>query len=55
MSRRFRGCVYDITISNPARVCRGVKQVTVDGKAIDGNVIPAMKDGKTHKVEVLLG
>ena len=55
VSRRFRGCVYDIEIKNPAHVCRGVKRVTVDGQAIEGNVIPAMTDGKTHCVEVELG
>jgi cellobiose phosphorylase len=29
--------------------------MTVDGKAIDGNVIPVAGDGKAHKVEVVLG
>ena len=55
VSRRFRGAVYDIEIQNPAHVCRGVKKVTVDGKEISGNVLPAFGDGKTHKVEVILG
>ena len=35
--------------------CRGVKKVTVDGKEISGNVLPAFGDGKTHKAEVILG
>ena len=55
VSRRFRGAMYDIEIKNPSHVCRGVKQVTVDGKEISGNVLPAFSDGKTHKVEVVLG
>ena len=55
VSRRFRGAVYDIEICNPDHVCRGVKQVTVDGKAIEGNVLPAFADGKNHKVTVTLG
>ena len=55
VSRRFRGAVYDIEICNPDHVCRGVKQVTVDGKAIEGNVLPAFSDGKNHKVTVTLG
>ena len=54
VSRRFRGAVYDIEICNPDHVCRGVKKVTVDGKEIAGNVIPAAKDG-VHKVQVILG
>ena len=55
VSRRFRGAVYQIDIQNPDHVCRGVKQVTVDGKAIDGNVLPVFSDGKTHQVTVILG
>ena len=55
VSRRFRGATYEIAISNPEHVCRGVKAVTVDGKAIDGNVLPVFADGKAHQVEVTLG
>ena len=47
--------MYDIEIKNPDHVCRGVKKVTVDGKEISGNVLPAFGDGKTHKAEVILG
>ena len=55
ISRRFRGAIYDIEIKNPDHVCRGVKQVIVDGKEISGNVLPVFADGKTHKAEVILG
>ena len=53
-SRQYRGATYDITVSNPNHVCKGVKSVTVDGNAIDGNVLPTFTDG-THKVEVVMG
>ena len=52
--RRYRGAEYDIRIANPAGVCRGVKSLTVDGVAVEGNVVPQHKDG-THTVEVILG
>ena len=55
VSRRFRGATYAIAIENPSHVCRGVKQVTVDGQAIGGNVLPVFADGKTHQVTVTLG
>ena len=55
VSRRFRGSVYDITISNPDHVCRGVKKILVDGKEISGTVLPVFSDGKHHKAEVVLG
>ena len=54
-TRQFRGATYDIKVSNPSHVNKGIKSVTVDGNAIEGNVIPAFGDGKTHTVEVVMG
>ena len=54
-TRQFRNATYDIKVSNPDHVCKGIKSVTVDGNAIEGNVIPAFNDGKTHNVEVVMG
>ena len=53
--REFRGATYDIKVSNPSHVCKGIKSVTVDGAAIEGNIVPAFGDGKTHSVEVIMG
>lgn len=53
VKRIFRGAEFDITVKNPAGVCKGVKQITVDGKAIDGNIVP-FAEGK-HTVEVTMG
>ncbi|MCX7657388.1 MAG: glycosyl transferase, partial [Oscillospiraceae bacterium] len=55
VSRVFRGAVYEIGGKNPAHVSKGVKSVVVDGKEINGNVLPVFGDGKTHSVEVLMG
>ena len=30
-------------------------QVTVDGQAIESNVLPVFRDGKTHRVAVVMG
>ncbi len=54
-SREYRGATYNITIKNPEHVCKGVKSVTVDGNAIEGNVLPVFDKGTTHEVEVVLG
>ncbi len=53
--REFRGATYDIKISNPDHICKGIKSVTVDGAAIEGNVLPVFGDGNTHSVEVVMG
>ena len=54
VSRQFRGATYNIKVNNPSHVCAGVKSMTVDGKAVDGNIIPVF-DGGEHTVEVVLG
>ena len=54
-TRQFRGDTYEIDIKNPSHVCKGVKSLTVDGKAVDGVIVPVIGDGKTHRVEVVLG
>ncbi|MDI9501113.1 MAG: glycosyl transferase [Clostridiaceae bacterium] len=53
--RYFRGAVYDITISNPNHVSKGIKSLTIDGQEFIGNVLPIFSDGKNHKVEVVMG
>ena len=55
--RDFRGCKYNITVSNPDGVQKGVKSVTVDGVEISGNTIPVeMADGKASvNVKVIMG
>ena len=55
LSRQFRGATYDITVSNPKHVSKGIASVTVDGKAIEGNVLPVFGDGKQHAVSVVMG
>lgn len=50
MRRVFRGDTYEITIHNEGT---GM-QLTVDGKAIDGNTFPLFGDGAVHRIEVIL-
>lgn len=55
VTRRFRGADYRITVENTSHVCRGVKRLTVDGKTLEGNILPAFSDGKEHAVTAVLG
>ncbi len=55
VSRKFRGATYNITFKNPYHVSKGVQSVTVDGNAIEGNILPVFAAGSTHEVEVVLG
>jgi cellobiose phosphorylase len=53
--RPFRDAVYEVYIRNPEGLEWGVKEITLDGKKIKGNLIKPHSDGKVHKVEVLMG
>jgi N,N'-diacetylchitobiose phosphorylase len=53
--RTFRGKALDIEVQNPSGVSRGVKSLTVDGVAIEGNLIPAAKLKKGAKIVAVLG
>ena len=54
-SRKFRGATYNITVSNPDHVSKGVKSLTVNGTAVEGFVIPVQEEGSTVEVEVVMG
>jgi len=46
---------YEITVFNPARVCRGIGEAELDGVSVDWRAIPLVDDGSTHRVRVVLG
>ena len=46
---------YAILVQNPDGICKGVREVLLDGQLLQGNAIPLVNDGSTHEVEVLLG
>jgi cellobiose phosphorylase len=55
VQRQFRGTQYDIEVRNPQGLCRGVQQMTIDGKVVAGNVIPLQPAGKGVSVVITLG
>ena len=54
VSRQFRGATFNIKIENPDHVSKGIKSLTVDGKAVDGNVISGITSG-VHEVVAVMG
>ncbi len=54
VTRKFRGATYHITITNPNGVSKGVSTITIDGDAIDGNIIPIQTEGE-YQINVELG
>ena len=54
-TRRFRGKMIEIEVSNPDGVCHGVTSITLNGEALSDNLLPAAQLGQHNKVEVVLG
>jgi cellobiose phosphorylase len=52
---RYRSATYRIRVENQAGTGRGVRSVTVDGRAAEGGVVPLRDDGREHDVRVTLG
>ncbi|MBO5942470.1 MAG: glycosyl transferase [Bacteroidales bacterium] len=53
VTRRFRGSEYEITIKNPDGVCKGIREMLLDGQPVEGNVVPHTPG--RHVVTVTLG
>ncbi len=53
--RRYRGAEYRITVDNSAGVQKGVRSVTVNGRTVDGTVLPLLAAGETAEVVVTMG
>ena len=53
LRRVWRGATYDIQVSNPNAVSRGVKSIRVDGVPVEA--IPPLPAGGSCRVEVELG
>ncbi|MCE5199649.1 glycosyl transferase family 36 [bacterium] len=50
VTRRFRGATYNIEVKNPNHLQKGAVQLEVDGKSVDGNVLPLIEEGQTARV-----
>ena len=49
LTRRFRGADYEVSFRRT-----GTQGITVDGRPIEGTLLPDFRDGKTHLVEVTI-
>jgi cellobiose phosphorylase len=55
IERSFREGKYFIDVKNPNHVEKGVQKLIVDGKEVEGTVIPYEKGKKEYHVEVVMG
>ncbi|MBQ9015200.1 MAG: glycosyl transferase [Firmicutes bacterium] len=54
-SRRYRGAVYQITVTNPEGVEKGIRSMTADGIPVSGQMLPIAEPGSTVDVQVVMG
>ena len=55
LTRKFREGTYNIKVVNPDNVEKGVKSITVDGKTVEGCVVPYEKGKTAYDVVVTMG
>ena len=55
LTRKFREGTYNIKVVNPDNVEKGVKSIIVDGKAVEGCVVPYEKGKTQYDVVVTMG
>ena len=55
ISWRVQRTQYLISVSNPARQCRGVLEALLDDRPVDAAAIPLVDDGRIHHVRIVLG
>ncbi len=55
VTRKFRGSTYNISVKNPDNVEKGVKRMTVNGRVIDGCIVPIEDGVREYNVEVIMG
>ncbi|HKL86265.1 MAG TPA: glycosyl transferase [Treponemataceae bacterium] len=53
VTRKCRGAIYHIEVTNPNGKSKGVSSIKINGKAIEGNLVPWFTSGE-HRVEVSL-
>lgn len=55
MKRVFRGKTVSIEVQNPSGVCKGVASLRVDGRPVEGNLVPADGLGEKSRIVAVLG
>jgi N,N'-diacetylchitobiose phosphorylase len=55
VTRKWRGATYNIKVTNPDSVEKGVKLIKLNGEAIEGKLVPIQAAGTVAEVEVIMG
>ncbi|HPH95707.1 MAG TPA: hypothetical protein PKW33_04060 [Anaerolineaceae bacterium] len=53
-TRQFRGATYEIEVVNPQHVARGRVQLELDGRPVEGDILPVLPAGSSGRVKATL-
>ncbi|OBU10016.1 N,N'-diacetylchitobiose phosphorylase [Photobacterium aquimaris] len=54
VTREWRGATYNINVTNPNHVSKGIKSITLNGQPVDGAIAP-QAEGSVNTVTVVMG
>lgn len=55
VKRKFRGADFEIIVTNADGVCKGIKEVRLNGMLMKENLIPIQEKGSVNRVEISMG
>lgn len=55
VKRKYRGVTYHFQVLNPTGICKGIEEILVDGKLIEGNTISPVSNTENVEVKVTMG
>lgn len=55
VTRKMRGCTYQLNFKNPDGINKGVKHIEINGEIIPGNRIPLIPAGESCEVLITMG
>lgn len=54
VTREWRGATYNINVTNPDHVSKGIKSIMINGQTVDGAIVP-QTEGSVNTVTVVMG
>ncbi|MEX0321342.1 MAG: glycosyl transferase [Puniceicoccaceae bacterium] len=55
VTREFRGAIYEIEVTNPDAICKGVSSISLNGEQLEDQTVPMQEAGSRNKVTVTMG
>jgi cellobiose phosphorylase len=55
IERKYRGAEYHIRVTNPNHVQKGIQSLTVNGRQVEGNLVPFEEGVTEYTVTAVMG